>query len=446
VWQNAATLGDMHRQAIDAHIAAGQGFADQDSHERAIECLERAVSLANLPADRGRAEHALASAYWRSSLGDEAWMHRLRAIDAYKVSGHAAPAALYADAIEMTMFQWGYFRALPEMNTVRRLLDEGLDAARRADDTVSLTRLLVQHGHLFGDAASVEDALEIVRGSNDPRVHADALQRLAIVRMCSGEIADARDTYRRVDELVAQSAWVNQVEMTWWRGLTCYLAGDLGEVERLSTRLTNLAIRRSAHLRSHALALRSHVLFAHGDWDGLVGLGQEIVELVRANPQAQLCLAAAGAAGYAVVADAIRGHRSPLQIDELVARMVPESAAVRDADLILPLAALGRDCGTLSTAGYVRSGAVWDFEVVDPLGLKLVMALVIRERWGELEPFLRRLDQAGARGSALAEAVATAARGEMAGGRSRKASHHRLRELGYIGLSETLSFRINASR
>ena len=441
VWQDTPTLGEMRREAIDAHIAAGQRFADQDSHERAVEFFERAIALAKLSAERGRAEHALASAYWRSSLGDETWMHRLRAIDAYKVSGDAAPAALYADAIETTMFQWGYFRALPEMSVVRRLLDEGLDAARRADDAVALTRLLVQHGHLFGDSASVERALEIVRGSKDPRVHADALQRLAIVRMDSGEIAHAQDTYRRVDELVAQSAWVNEVEMIWWRGLTCYLAGDLSEVERLSSRFTQLATRRSAHLRSHALALRSHVLFARGDWDGLVALGRDVVELVRANPQAQLCLAAAGAAGYAVVADAIRGHRSPLQIDELVTRMVPESAAVRDADLILPLAALGRDCTGFSTAGYVRSGAVWDFEVVDPLGLKLVMALVIQERWGEVEPFLRRLDLAGARGSALATAVATAARDEVAGGRSRKTSHRELRALGYVGLSETLAFR-----
>ena len=69
------------------------------------------------------------------------------------------------------------------------------------------------------------------------------------------------------------------------------------------------------------------------------------------------------------------------------------------------------------------------------------MALVIQERWGEVEPFLRRLDLAGARGSALATAVATAARDEVAGGRSRKTSHRELRALGYVGLSETLAFR-----
>ena len=343
VWQDAPDIDEMRREAIDAHIAAGQRFADQDSHERAVEFLDRAISLARLPADIGRAEHALASAYWRYSMGDDAWMHRLRAIAAYQLSGKAAPASLYADAIELTLFQYGYFRTLPDISVVRRLLDEGLDAARAADDAISLTRLLVQHGQLVGDAESVEEALEIVRGSTDPRVHTDALQRLAIVKRWSGDIAGAQDVYRRVDDLAAQGGWVNEVEMLWWRGLACYDAGELDQVERLSARFTELAARRSAHLRSHALALVAHVRLARGDWEGLAALGRDIAELVSANPGNQFCLAAGGAVGYAAVADSIRGRRSQLDLDELVLRMVPESAAVRDGILVLPMALAGRD-------------------------------------------------------------------------------------------------------
>jgi tetratricopeptide (TPR) repeat protein len=441
VWQDAPAVSEMRREAIDAHIAAGQRFADQDSHERAVEFLERANALAKLPADRGRAEHALASAYWRYSMGDEAWAHRLRAIAAYQDSGEAAPASLYADAVELTMFQWGYFRALPEMSVVRRLLNEGLAVARDARDTVSLARLLVQHGHLFSDAASVDDALEIVRVSPDPRVHADALQRLAIVRMWSSDFAGARDVYRRVDDLVAQGAWVNEVEMVWWRGITCYLAGDLREVERMSDRLTHLATRRSAHLRSHALALVAHMLFARGQWEDLAALGHEIAGLVSTNPGTQFCLAAAGATGYAVVADAIRGRRSALQIDEFVALTCQESVPVRDGNLLLPMAVCGRDLTALSRAAFDTSGVVWDREVLDPMGLKLTMALVVQGRWNELEAALSRLDRGAARGSALARAIATAARGEMAGGVDRGASHSELRALGYVGVSETLAFR-----
>ncbi|HYU83020.1 MAG TPA: AAA family ATPase, partial [Candidatus Polarisedimenticolia bacterium] len=430
VWEDAPDVLEMRREAIDAHIAAGQRFADQDSHERAVEFLDRAISLAKLPADRGRAEHALASAYWRFSMGDEAWMHRLRAIAAYRLSGQAAPAALYADAIELTLFQYGYFRVLPDIAVVRGLLKEGLDAARAAGDAISLARLLVQHGHLVGDAESVDEALEIVRTSKDPRVHTDALQRLGIVKRWSGDIAGALDVYRRVDELAAQGGWVNEIEMLWWRGLASYDAGELSEVEQLSERFTALAARRSAHLRSHALALVAHVRLARGDWEGLARLGGEIGELVSANPSTQFCLAAGSAVAYASVADSVRGRTSPLDLDELVLRMVPESAAVRDSIRVLPMAMAGRDCGALSTAAFERSDAVWDREALDAFGLRLVMALVVQERWSDLEASLVRLDRAAAHGSALARAVATAARGEMGGGsRTRETAHHELRTL-----------------
>jgi hypothetical protein len=234
---------------------------------------------------------------------------------------------------------------------------------------------------------------------------------------------------------------VNEVEMVWWRGITCYLAGDLREVERLSDRLTHLATRRSAHLRSHALALVAHMLFARGQWEDLAALGHEIAGLVSTNPGTQFCLAAAGATGYAVVADAIRGRRSALQIDEFVALTCQESVPVRDGNLLLPMAVCGRDLTALSRAAFDTSGVVWDREVLDPMGLKLTLALVVQGRWNELEAALSRLDRGAARGSALARAIATAARGEMAGGVDRGASHSELRALGYVGVSETLAFR-----
>ena len=45
----------------------------------------------------------------------------------------------------------------------------------------------VQHGHLFSDEGSVDDALEIVRSAKDPRVHADALQRLRALARKKGK-------------------------------------------------------------------------------------------------------------------------------------------------------------------------------------------------------------------------------------------------------------------
>ena len=440
-WHDAPHVIDMRRSAIDAHIAAGARSADQGSHERAVEFLERAIALARSHVDVARAEHALASAYWRASLGDEAWIHGLRAIGAYSAVGALAPPALYADALELTMFQWGYFRALPQMDAVRRLSDEALDVARRTDDTPSLARLLVQRGFLLGDRSSIEDALGIVRSSADPRVHTDLLQRVALVQMQSGEIGTARSTYEQVDALVARGGLVNEVEMVWWRGITSYLAADLAGVKRLSDRLTELARHRSAHLRSHALALLSYLYFARAEWDLLAAVGREIGDLVTSDRETAFCLAPAGAAAYADLAEIIRGRRSQRPLQNLVARMIPESSAVRDSTLLLPTAAAGGHADALSIAAF-GSGPVWDRQVTDPLGLNLVMALVVRERWADLEAALTRVDHAAANGSALARAVALAARGEMASGTSgRDRGHHELRSLGYLGLSQVLAFR-----
>jgi hypothetical protein len=163
--------------------------------------------------------------------------------------------------------------------------------------------------------------------------------------------------------------------------------------------------------------------------------------MVSANPSTQFCLAAGGAIAYGAVADQVRGRRSPLHIEELVQRMVPESAAVRDGILFLPTAMAGSDCSGLSTAAFSRSDAVWDFEAIDALGLRLALARVVQERWSDLAPSLVRLDRAAARGSVLAGAIATAARDEMAGHADRDSAHRELRNLGYVGLSEILAFR-----
>jgi len=53
----------------------------------------------------------------------------------------------------------------------------------------------------------------------------------------------------------------------------------------------------------------------------------------------------------------------------------------------------------LATAEQIPCG---DREAIGALGLGLAMAIVVQERWGELEPALARLHRAAIRGSAVA--------------------------------------------
>ena len=78
--------------------------------------------------------------------------------------------------------------------------------------------------------------------------------------------------------------------------------------------------------------------------------------------------------------------------------------------------------------------------------LMAAISLTMLERWDELRPVLARLDELAGYGAHLGGAVAEAIREEeqaAAGGPAPR--HERLRTLGYLGISELLRFRPEAS-
>jgi hypothetical protein len=121
---------------------------------------------------------------------------------------------------------------------------------------------------------------------------------------------------------------------------------------------------------------------------------------------------------------------------------VPESAYVRASTLLLPYVMAGRrDTDPLALESW-RVSRLWDRQIWDPFGVTLAIALTIQERWGDLEDPLRRLDEVAGKGGKLCGALAAAIREEEAAtkGGSRP-THAILRDLGYFGFSELLSFR-----
>jgi hypothetical protein len=70
------------------------------------------------------------------------------------------------------------------------------------------------------------------------------------------------------------------------------------------------------------------------------------------------------------------------------------------------------------------------------------IAYAVREQWRELEPLLARLDMRAAHGGKFAGALASALREEIAAaGGGPKPKHKALRELGYDGISQLVSYR-----
>ncbi|MGC2034063.1 MAG: hypothetical protein WA761_01305 [Thermoplasmata archaeon] len=123
--------------------------------------------------------------------------------------------------------------------------------------------------------------------------------------------------------------------------------------------------------------------------------------------------------------------------------MVPESGPVRASILLLPTAMVGADRWLANAAGaYRASTQFWDRQEWDQFGVNLAIGLTVLERWKELGPYLENLQRVGARGGRLCTALCEAILEERARSEGGPPpSHGSLRQLGYIGLSELLSFR-----
>ncbi len=442
VWEGVPAKDEMRREALAAHLAAGARHAERFSPERAVQVLERAIELAR-DAEIGAAEEALAIAYDSSSQGDEAWEHRLRAIDAFRHAGVDAPARMYAEMLEIAAFNPGFFNTIPDKGAVLDLLEDGLRVARAIGDDITLARLIVQSASLRNEPDSVGEALELASHAPDGKPFADVLQRVGTLRRLAGEVRLAEETYRHVDELAAAGAKVNEPELLLSRGLTSFIAGELEQTKRIADELMSIATARSAHIKSHALALRSLVLQGEGDWAGVREIARDTERLVARSTGLSFCHIGASSVAAGAIAESLAGRPQPASLVPLIERMVTDSPPILASVLLLPYAMIGRDdVEREARVAYLPPTPSRDRQLWDPFGRDLGIALAMQERWDELDPVLARFDDIERRGGRVLGALARAIREEASAARGGPATGHReVRALGYIGLSDLISYR-----
>ncbi|MFN2483706.1 MAG: AAA family ATPase [Candidatus Limnocylindria bacterium] len=444
VWADGAKLAAMRRKASASHLDAGKRLEERNAYEEALEVYLRALELADDPNDRASSEAAIGRAYVRQGRGDEAWGHRLRAIDAFRAAGLAPPSGLYADMLEIATLTWGYFTHLPDDTEVLRLLDEGERAARASNDDVSLARLLVERAAFTNDVSGADVIWRFLESPDAPRF-ADAAQRLAQNYLWHGQIARAVELYETVfHRLVPAGATINEPEAMAWYALAAFHAGDLTEATGLADRLLEEARRRSPHTRQHAYAVKTLGLFGRGDWDGVTAMALELRQLVEANPGTGFCLLGAAAAGYGAAADALAGRPLPSDLDAFAARLVEESEMIQAASVMLPKVMAGDRAGFAhGLRGYEPDLRLVDrFRFWDVCDLMPAIAHTMLEQWDDLRPSVARLEEFAVGGARLAAAAIAAIREEEAAARGGPApAHEQLRGLGYAGISELLRFR-----
>ncbi len=444
VWEDPARLAAMRRKGTAAHLAAGRRLEERNAYEEAFDVFTRALELADAPEDVASAEAGIGRGHVREGRGDEAWEHRLRAIELFKQAGAAVPGELYADMLEIATMNWGYFQHVPDDAQVLRLLDEGQRAAREAGDDVSLARLVAERAAFTNDLEGT-DAITAFVESPDAVRFADAAHRTAQVYLWNGHVTRAVDLNRTVFErLLPAGAAINEPEALVWYALAAFYAGALAEADGRADRLMVAAANRSAHPRQHAYAVKALVRLAHGDWGAVTTTANELEELVDANPEAGFCLLGSGAAGYGAIAGLMSGRPLPTGLDAYVARLVPDSRLIQTGSVMVPKAMTG-DRAALREGlnGYVPGLRLIDRQRYwDVCDLMPAIAMTILGAWDELSGPLARLDEFADGGGRLARAAAAAIREEAAAASGGPPpAHGELQELGYKGISQLLRFR-----
>jgi hypothetical protein len=272
---------------------------------------------------------------------------------------------------------------------------------------------------------------------------------MATVYSWAGRIDDALALFGRAfDELIPAGAHINSAEALAWYGRAAYDAGDLAKADQLAAMLDVDSVGRSVHTRSHYLSLAALIAFGRGDWAGLTRVGGALQELATNNPDLSFCLLSAACVGYAGASELLAGGSVPPTLDEQARRQVSDNESIVAAAVLLPKVMAG-DSEALERglAAYQPGVGLWDrYRVWDDADLIPAIAMTMLERWEHLSPVLARLDELAGYGARLAGATAEAIREEeraAAGGPT--AQHERLRELGYLGISQLLQFRPGAT-
>jgi hypothetical protein len=194
------------------------------------------------------------------------------------------------------------------------------------------------------------------------------------------------------------------------------------------------------------MGTKARVLLGKGDWPGVIQQADALRSLVRENPEDSWWIAGANLLGYGAVAEIVERGRASDDLAAFMVRLLPESPATRAATLLVALVMSSQQVSEDDAhRAYAREMPIFDREAVwDLTETNWAIAHVVRDQWKELEPLVARLDARAGRGAKFAGALATALREEMAAARGgSKPKHTALRELGYHGISQLVSYRVH---
>ena len=441
VWEERPEREGLQRQAFEAHVAAGRHHAQRFALDRAVEVYRRGLRFAEGPLPAADVERAMADVHASKGEEDEAWTHYRRACELHGRAGSSPPADIYPSLLELAVYQLGMFRQPPAEGVIQSLFTEGETIARRAADHAARARLLTARAFASGDLALLQEAQRLPEQAGDLVPFAPFFRRAATLQLRSGDFAAANDTFRRLDALAAEygrADWAPNLE---GRALLALDVGDLATARALARELVEASLAWGPHLRTHAYRSQCHVLLAQGNWSGLHDVLIDVERLVKDHPGTPFCYAVTVARAFAAVAQMVEGHaggaRALLTDAEAPFQAEPFD---RESVLLLAYGVLGRRAQAERLIRECRERGLltppWYFYRAE------AVALTMLEAWEVLDDTLSLLTVAASRGSQYLEGLIAAIREEVAAARGGpRPLHAQLRDLGYLGWSELVSFR-----
>ncbi|MGH2378826.1 MAG: ATP-binding protein [Candidatus Limnocylindria bacterium] len=436
VWQGSAELPQMRREAFAALLAAGKRQGTFFAPERAAALLQRALDLAEGPADRAAAERTLADAYARDLRGDEAWAHYRAALAAYREAG-AVPPDFFLGPLKVRT-RWGAFREFPPPEELHALTREAEQVARAGGDESTLARVLVYSAFEDldpaaspGDRVRIDEAVRLAERSGDVEARREVLGWFANQLMRELDLDGAVRVLDEVEALGPPDDLDLQDHLR-GRALVAMRLGDLNGLNALADRLVEVSRRMGPHLRTHADVYAAYAALARGDWAEVERIAHATARLVEEAAATRFC----GSAGMTVAVGAA-SHAKAGRFDEARA-------------LVRTLDARGYDWSEQSPVARPFALALTGASVVPPapsenLAPFVAFVAVARRDHDRALKAAAALERASAGGARFYRALADAVLEEVAADRGGPTPEHAgLLQIGYVGWSDLLRRRVDA--
>ena len=434
VWEDDAERMALRRDARVSLLASARANGQTFLTEVAARRGGQALQLADSALDRAQAHQVIGGVY-ASVSGDDELAHLTASIAAYREAGVTPAASIYA-SIGLVTWRPGGLRVAVEQAEVDRLLAEGLTIARAEGDALAEASVLFytamrpnsgeRKRELFREMRAIIDR------ADDQVPYVDLLSFQASHEQRDGNVLKAKELLEHAGAVIAGDPRAPVDAFFYQLANNVWALGQLDELDASSARYEQAVMTSGAHVQTHSLRGRALVALCRGDWPAVRAVARRVASLNDDHPETVFCVGSVISLGWAASAAAISGDLAEAR--ELLARAqrIAEQPNVGDASL----------AGAFATLGMRGDVIRIDQRMPDGFSLIVAPALAAIDEWDRVPRRLPHLDRLAAGSHRFAGAMAAALREELAareGGP--RATHAVLREMGYAGFSELLSFR-----